>query len=61
MTLSLGSDGPWSPWTPRGWIEEVFGDTELGAAILLLERGHIAKVRDVLLHAIADRDGENAT
>jgi hypothetical protein len=61
MTKSLGSDGLWFPWTARGWIEEVLGDTELGAAILPLERGHIPNVRDALLHVIADRNGENAT
>lgn len=45
----------------RRWIEEVFGDSELAAAILPLEEGHISNVRDALLHVIADRYGESAT
>jgi hydroxymethylpyrimidine pyrophosphatase-like HAD family hydrolase len=45
----------------RRWIEEVFGDSELGAAILPLEGGHISNVRDALFHVIADRYAESAT
>jgi hypothetical protein len=45
----------------RRWIEEVFGDSELGAAILPLEREHGSDVRDALLHAIVDRYGESPT
>jgi hydroxymethylpyrimidine pyrophosphatase-like HAD family hydrolase len=45
----------------RHWIEGVFGDRELGAAILHLEQGDVSKVRDALRRAIADRYGGNAT
>jgi hydroxymethylpyrimidine pyrophosphatase-like HAD family hydrolase len=41
----------------RRWIEEVFGDRELGAAILPLERGDIPNVRDTLVRVVADRYG----
>jgi hypothetical protein len=39
----------------RRWIEDVFGDHELGRAILHLERGDVSRVRDDLRRAIADR------
>ena len=39
------------------WIEDVFGDSELGAAIRCLERVHVPNVREALVHAIADRYG----
>ena len=45
----------------RHWIEGVFGDGELGAAILHIEQGDVSKVRDALRRAIADRYGGNAT
>jgi hydroxymethylpyrimidine pyrophosphatase-like HAD family hydrolase len=45
----------------RRWIEEVFGDRELGAAILHLERGDVSNVRDTLVRVVADRYGGNAT
>jgi hypothetical protein len=41
----------------RLWIQDVFGDRELGEAIRHLERRHVSKVRDALLQAIADRYG----
>jgi len=41
----------------RRWIEDVFGDSELGGAILCLQREHVSNVRDALLRAIADRYG----
>jgi hypothetical protein len=44
----------------RRWIEGVFGDTELGAAILRLERGDPSNVRDALRRTIADRYGESS-
>src|SRR5207249_2669252 len=44
----------------RHWIEDVFGDRELGAAILHLEQGDVSNVRDALQRAIADRYGENS-
>lgn len=45
----------------RRWIEDVFGDSELGSAILGLERGEASNARDALRHAIADRYGGGAT
>ena len=39
------------------WIEDVFGDSELGGAIRFLERAHVANAREALVHAIADRYG----
>ena len=39
------------------WIEDVFGDSELGASIRYLERAHVPNVREALLHAIAHRYG----
>ena len=45
----------------RHWIENVFGDRELGAAILRLELGDVSNVRDALRRAIEDRYGGNAT
>ena len=42
----------------RHWIEDVFGDRELGAAILHLEQGDVSNGRDALQRAIADRYGE---
>ena len=36
-------------------MEEVFGDHELGAAILDLERGNVADARDALGRIIAER------
>ena len=45
----------------RRWIQEVFGDSELGAAILHLERGDVSNVRDTLLRVIADRYGGSST
>jgi hydroxymethylpyrimidine pyrophosphatase-like HAD family hydrolase len=44
----------------RRWIEDVFGDSELGEAMLRLQRGDVANVRDALLRAIADRYGGSA-
>ncbi|MGH7306402.1 MAG: HAD hydrolase family protein [Candidatus Rokuibacteriota bacterium] len=41
----------------RRWIEDVFGDSELGGVILRLERGDVSSVRDALQRAIADRYG----
>jgi hydroxymethylpyrimidine pyrophosphatase-like HAD family hydrolase len=41
----------------RRWIEEIFGDGELGAAIRLLERDDISNVGDVVREAIAARYG----
>jgi hydroxymethylpyrimidine pyrophosphatase-like HAD family hydrolase len=41
----------------RRWIEDVFGDHELGGAILHLEQGDFLRVRDDLRRAIADRYG----
>jgi hypothetical protein len=41
----------------RRWIEDVFGDKELGAAIRQLERGGVSNVRDTLVRAVADRYG----
>ena len=45
----------------RRWVEGVFGDRELGAAIQHLEQGEVSKVRDALRRAIADRYGESST
>jgi hypothetical protein len=45
----------------RRWIEEVFGDRELGAAILHLERGDVSNARDTLVRVIADRYGGSST
>ena len=45
----------------RRWIEDVFGDRELGEAIQHLERGDVSNVRDALLRAIADRYGGSST
>ena len=45
----------------RHWIENVFGDRELGAAILRLELGDVSNVPDALRRAIEDRYGGNAT
>jgi len=45
----------------RRWIEDVFGDGELGGAILRLERGDAASVRDALRRAIADRYGGSSS
>ena len=39
----------------RRWIEDVFGDRELGESIRPLEAGHVANARDGLRRAIADR------
>jgi hypothetical protein len=39
------------------WIEDVFGDSELGEAIRVLERGHVANPREALVQAIASRYG----
>ena len=44
----------------RRWIEEVFGDRELGESIRSLEGGHVANARDGLRRAIADRYGGRA-
>ena len=41
----------------RERFELVFGDCELGGAILRLERGDVSSVRDALRRAIADRYG----
>jgi hydroxymethylpyrimidine pyrophosphatase-like HAD family hydrolase len=41
----------------RRWLEDVFGDGELGGAIERLEQGDISTARDTLLRAIADRYG----
>jgi hydroxymethylpyrimidine pyrophosphatase-like HAD family hydrolase len=41
----------------RRWIEDVFGDRELGAAIRQLERGDVSNVRDALARAVAGRYG----
>lgn len=41
----------------RRWIEDVFGDSELGDAILRLEQGDTSSVREALLRTIADRYG----
>jgi hypothetical protein len=43
----------------RRWIEDVFGDRELGGAIRRLEGGDVSSVRDALRRAIADRYGGN--
>jgi hydroxymethylpyrimidine pyrophosphatase-like HAD family hydrolase len=40
------------------WIEDVFGDRELGETIRCLERGKVANARDTLRRAIAERYGE---
>ena len=42
----------------RRWVEDVFGDHELGYAIGCLEKGHALNVRDALRRVIADRYGE---
>ena len=39
----------------RRWIEDVFGDIELGGAIYRLEREEVPCVRDALLRAVAGR------
>jgi len=39
----------------RRWIEDVFGDRELGGAILNLERGNVTDARDALGRIIAER------
>jgi hydroxymethylpyrimidine pyrophosphatase-like HAD family hydrolase len=39
----------------RRWIEDIFGDIELGAAICHLEREELPRVRDALLRAVAER------
>jgi len=39
----------------RRWIEDVFGDSELGAAILDLERRDVSNVREALARVIAVR------
>src|SRR6185503_2306999 len=44
----------------RRWIEDVFGDRELGESIRSLEGGHVANARDGLRRAIADRYGGRA-
>jgi hypothetical protein len=41
----------------RRWIEDVFGDHELGEVILQLERGDVSSAREPLRRAIADRYG----
>jgi hypothetical protein len=41
----------------RRWLEDVFGDGELGGAIERLEQGDISTARHTLLRAIADRYG----
>jgi hydroxymethylpyrimidine pyrophosphatase-like HAD family hydrolase len=41
----------------RRWIEELFGDAELGAALRPLEGDDVSNVRDVLQDAIAARYG----
>ena len=45
----------------RRWIEDVFGDRELGGAIQHLEGGDVSNVRDALRRAIADRYGRRST
>lgn len=40
------------------WIEDVFGDRELGEAIRCLERRKVTNAREALRHAIAERYGE---
>jgi hypothetical protein len=45
----------------RRWIEDVFGDRELGVAILDLERGKVSNARDALRRVIADRYSGGAT
>jgi hydroxymethylpyrimidine pyrophosphatase-like HAD family hydrolase len=45
----------------RRWVNDVFGDRELGAAIQHLERGDVSNARNALLRAIADRHGESST
>jgi hypothetical protein len=45
----------------RRWVDDVFGDRELGAAIQHLERGDVSNARNALLRAIADRYGESST
>jgi len=42
----------------RRWVEDVFGDHELGGAIGGLEQGHARTVRDALRRVIAERYGE---
>jgi hydroxymethylpyrimidine pyrophosphatase-like HAD family hydrolase len=42
----------------RRWIEEVFGDYELGAAIRPLEQTDVSTARDILHTAIAQRYGD---
>jgi hypothetical protein len=41
----------------RRWIEDVFGDKELGAAMRQLERGDVGNVRGALARAVAARYG----
>jgi hypothetical protein len=45
----------------RRWVDDVFGDRELGTAIQHLERGDVSNARNALLRAIADRYGESST
>lgn len=42
------------------WIEDVFGDAELGEAIRSLERTRVPSIREALRRVIADRYGEGA-
>jgi hydroxymethylpyrimidine pyrophosphatase-like HAD family hydrolase len=44
----------------RRWIEDVFGDHELGEVILRLEREDVSSAREPLRRAIADRYGGGA-
>jgi hypothetical protein len=44
----------------RRWIEDVFGDGELGAAIRDLEHGGVSNARDALGRVIAERYGRSA-
>lgn len=42
------------------WIEDVFGDSELGGVIRSLERAHLSNIREALGQVIAERYGDNA-
>jgi hypothetical protein len=42
----------------RHWIEDVFGDRELGGVIRRLEQGDLSTAREAMLHAIAQRYGD---